>query len=367
MMSKRNRGWAYPEAKEITHFLLDINSRNSSTSAVEFEYNISDTIGPLFYNGKLNLRSSDAWSVALSNFSMPNNFETFPSIDAQSNLSAAYVCIAFDVHYKIKEKKEPVEASIRLRPSHFPHRRYTPEEVLATIKEFITKGLTEMDKKGKKTIADKFWELIAHFYIDPATGFVHLEARSNAVIPHPFISVLWSNLRDDVIGVDRKTVEDFILKGVYIWVGTHVFDYLGPFKGHLWDAKKASGITFHGDVLDSLIFSYLLTGPPHRPYLISEKSCSIRVKESAVHVKTDLIASTHPTEYGHLAICTIPEEKERNLNFIPPNLIWRPLRGNNIEKIKFRLTDEKNVLLNYNYGYAALTLLFKPTSFVTFS
>ena len=91
MMSKRNRGWAYPEVKEITHFLLDINSRDSSTSAVEFEYNISDKIGPLFYNGKLNLRSSNAWSVALSNFSMPNNFETFPSIDAESNLSAACV------------------------------------------------------------------------------------------------------------------------------------------------------------------------------------------------------------------------------------------------------------------------------------
>ena len=105
MMSKRNRGWAYPEVKEVTHFLLDINSRNSSTSAVEFEYDIADKIGSLFYNGKLNLRSSDAWSVALSNFSMPNNFETFPSIDAQSNLSAAYVCMTFEVHYKIKGKK----------------------------------------------------------------------------------------------------------------------------------------------------------------------------------------------------------------------------------------------------------------------
>ena len=170
-----------------------------------------------------------------------------------------------------------------------------------------------------------------------------------------------------MIPVEKTAVETFRLKGIYMWVGTHVVDYLGPFKGHLWNAKKASGITFHGDVLDTLIFSYPLTGPPHRPYLISEKSCSIRVKESAVHVKTDLIASTHPTEYGHLAICTIPEEKKRNLSFTPPNLIWRPLRGNNIEKIKFRLTDEKNALLNYNYGYAALTLLFKPTSFVTFS
>ena len=130
----------------------------------------------------------------------------------------------------------------------------------------------------------------------------------------------------------------------------------------MWNAKKASG-----DVLDTLIFSYLIIGPTQRPYLISEKSCSIKVKESAVYVKTNLIAGKHPTEFGHLAICTIPEEKKRNLSFTPPNLIWRPLRGNNIEKIKFRLTDEKNVLLNYNYGYAALTLLFKPTSFVTFS
>ena len=366
MMSKRNRGWAYPEVKEITHFLLDINSRDSSTSAVEFEYNISDKIGPLFYNGKLNLRSSNAWSVALSNFSMPNNFETFPSIDAESNLSAAYVCMEFDVHLKVKgPRKKPIETSIRVRPCHFPHRRYTPEEVLVTIKDFITKGLTDMDQKGEKTIADKFWELIAHFYIDPATGFVHLKARDNTATPHPFSEVFWNNLKDDLVPVEKSTVTSFVLKGIYIWVGTHIFDYLGPFNGHLWDAKKASGIIFHGDVLDTLIFSYLLTGPSRRPYLISKKSCS--VKESAVHVKTDLIASTHPTEYGHLAICTIPEEKERNLNFTPPNLIWRPLRGNNIEKIKFRLTDEKNVLLNYNYGYAALTLLFKPTSFVVFS
>ena len=57
MMSKRNRGWAYPEGKEVTHFLLDINSRNSSTSAVDFEYNIADKIGPLFHNGKLKIHS----------------------------------------------------------------------------------------------------------------------------------------------------------------------------------------------------------------------------------------------------------------------------------------------------------------------
>ena len=45
----------------------------------------------------------------------------------------------------------------------------------------------DLTKKGEKTIADKFWELIAHFYIDPATGFVHLEARANTVTPHPSV------------------------------------------------------------------------------------------------------------------------------------------------------------------------------------
>ena len=107
----------------------------------------------------------------------------------------------------------------------------------------------------KKTIADKFWELIAHFYIDPATGFVHLKARDNAATPHPFIEVFWNNLRNDLVPVEKSTVTSFVLKGIYIWVGTYIFDYLGPFNGHLWDAKKASGIIFHGDVLDTLIFS----------------------------------------------------------------------------------------------------------------
>ena len=91
------------------------------------------------------------------------------------------------------------------------------------------------------------------------------------------------------------------------------------------------------------------------------------ISESAVHIKTDLIATTDPTEFGHLAICTIPKEEERNISLTPPNLIWRSICGTNVEKIRFRLTDEQNVLLNYNEGYAALTLLFTPTSLTTFS
>ena len=153
-------------------------------------------------------------------------------------------------------------------PCHFPHRRYTPEEVLTTIKGFINKSSMELDKKGTKTIVDKFWELIASFYIAPDSGFVHLEARPNHATTHPFILVFWNNLKDGMIPVKKTAVEDFRLKGIYMWVGTHVFDYLGPFKGHLWNAKKASGYTFHGDVLDTLIFSYSLVGPPQRPYLI---------------------------------------------------------------------------------------------------
>ena len=83
---------------------------------------------------------------------------------------------------------------------------------------------------------------------------------------------------------------------MYIWAGTYIFDYLGPFKGQLWDGRRTSGCNFHGGVLDTLIFSYLFVGLPNRPYYVSERSC-IGKKGCAVHIKTDLIAGTHPTDF----------------------------------------------------------------------
>ena len=109
-MAKRardSRGWAYPSTDNVTQFLLDINSIENSTSAIEFEYNVSDKVGSLFHNGKLNLKASDVWSVALSNFSMPNNVETFPSIDTKSNLSAAFFSLDLYTHYTYQEE-DPV-------------------------------------------------------------------------------------------------------------------------------------------------------------------------------------------------------------------------------------------------------------------
>lgn len=88
---RNSKGWAYPSIDDVTYFLLDISSIDSSgtASAIEFGYNIADKNRPLFHNGKLNLRTSNDWSVALSSFYMPNNFETFPSIDKKTNLRSS--------------------------------------------------------------------------------------------------------------------------------------------------------------------------------------------------------------------------------------------------------------------------------------
>ena len=45
--SRDSRGWAYPDTGNVRQFLLDINSIETSTTAVEFEYNVSDKMGPL--------------------------------------------------------------------------------------------------------------------------------------------------------------------------------------------------------------------------------------------------------------------------------------------------------------------------------
>ena len=370
-MAKRlrdSRGWAYPDTDNVRQFLLDINSIETSTSAVEFEYNVSDKIGPLFHNGKLNLRASDSWSVALSNFSMPNNFESFPSIDMVTNLSAAFFSLQIFTHYEYNGEQESYV--IKFPVKHFSHKVYTAEEVLQTLISLIDEGFIALgrksDESGKK-IKEEFWTKVADFYIDQESSFVHFKARSTeTVAPHPFQHPFFANLRDDVLPHPKKDVKNFLIRSMYIWIGSYAMDYLGEFDyKSLWDHGKRSGLTFHGEVLDKLVFSYSFALKGKHSYLISKESYK-KNRNTAVHVKSDVIAAAHPNEFGNLAICTIPGKEKGNIIFTPPKLIWRPLRGLEIEKIKFRLTDERGHLLNYSGGYTAMTLLFLPTDLTTF-
>ena len=376
---RNGKGWAYPSLDDVTYILLDINSIDSpvATSAIEFEYNIADKNGPLFHNGKLNLRASNDWSVALSNFYMPNNFETFPSIDKKTNLSAAFFSIQIHTVYIFND--EYYKRIITFPTRHFPHSNYTAETLLSALNQFIDDKIRSLggdSNKGQK-IVEGFRKSVANFYIDIESNFIHFEAITpeketfegiDKRPQHPFIKILRDNLKDGILPHPLEKVEDFKILSMYIWTGSYIIDYLGEFDlNSLWDSKHLSGVTFHGEILDKLIFSYefgKLPGEKH-PYVIS-KECFKKNRQNAVHVKTDLVATSHPNGYGNLAICTIPREDEPNISFIPPKLIWRSLRGTDIERIRFRLTDERGHLLNYNGGHAEMTLLFSPTHLVTF-
>ena len=367
-MAKRargDRGWAYPSTSNATHFLLDVNSIENSKSAVEFEYTVSDKIGSLSYNGKLNLRASDSWSVALSNFSMPNNFETFPSIDRATNLSAAFVSLHICTHYTYNE--EDIFHTVKLPVKHFPHGIFTGEEIIRFLISLINEGFLSIGSSNGSgaTLAEGFWKEVADFGIDPQRNFVYFKARKS-IRPHPFQKTFHDNVRDGVLPHPKKDISNFILRSAYIWAGEHVVDHLGSFDfAHLWDHRKLSGVTFHGEILDKLIFSYLFAKTEDHTYLVSKEPYK-RNKHSLVHVKSDLIVTEHSSGFGNLTICPIPGKEEKNVSYMPPKLIWRPVRGPGIERIKFRLTDERGHLLNYSGGYASLTLLFSPTDSITF-
>ena len=204
--SRTDRGWAYPSVSNATQFLLDINSIESSTSAVEFEYSVSDKIGSLFHNGKLNLRASDSWSVALSNFSMPNNFETFPSIDITSNLSAAFVSLHIYTHYTYNDEDQA--HVIKFPVKHFSHGIYTAEEILQTLISLINEGFLSLgggDGTGKKLV-EGFWGKVADFDIDRQSSFVFFKARTESKRPHPFQGIFFTNLRDGVLPHPKKVL-----------------------------------------------------------------------------------------------------------------------------------------------------------------
>ena len=375
---RNSKGWAYPSLDDVTHFLLDISSIESPvpSSAIEFGYNIADKNGLLFHNGKLNLRASNDWSVALSNFYMPNNFETFPSIDKKTNLSAAFFSIQILIRYTVDD--DDYKYTIKFPPKHFSHSNYTAKTLLYTLNRLIDEkieSLGEDQTKGKK-IVEGFRKTVANFYIDNESNFIHFEAITpeqkttpiDRFSKHPFIKTVRDNLKEGILPHSLKDVENFRIDSMYIWPGSYIIDYLGEFDlKSLWDFDHLSGVTFHGEILDKLIFSYdfgKVPGEKHE-YVIS-KECFKKNLQNAVHVKTDLVATSHPNGYGNLAICAIPREDEPNISFIPPKLIWRPLRGTDIERIRFRLTDERGHLLNYNGGHAEMTLLFSPTHLITF-
>lgn len=370
-MTKRVRdgaGWIYPRVDNVLHFTLDINSSETYSSAVEFEYNVLNKSGPLYHNGKLNLRAADQWSVALSNFYMPNNFETFPSIDKESNLSAAFHNLQIFTHYQYDD--EDYFYTIKSAVNHFPHGNYTPATILDTFNNQLDESISKMcstEEGGKSTIKE-FKNSVGKFYVDTLSNFVHFDAVSHdhTLAKHPFTGVMLSNMKDGLLPHKKSVIKDFLIRSIYIWVGKSVIDCLGEFDfTHLWDSKKQSGITFHGEILDKLIFSYQFahkTG--ERPYLISKGSIK-RNKQAAVHVKTNLVHS-YSTDFGNLAVCAIPKESERNISYVPPKLIWRPLRSLNVEKIKFKLTDEADNLLNYNNGHVEMTLVFIPTKSVVY-
>ena len=200
-MVKRRRdisGWAYPSADNVTRFVLDISSIGNGTgdsSAVEFEYNIGDKTGQLYHNGKLNLRASDDWSVALSNFCIPNNFETFPSIDKKNNLSAAFFSMQIYTHYVHEE--EDYFFTIKFPVKHFPHENYSAKSALDMLNRLINESLISVGiaRDEGSRIVTEFRKSLADFYIDVESDFVHFKAISehHQQSQHPFTKIFIRN------------------------------------------------------------------------------------------------------------------------------------------------------------------------------
>lgn len=125
--------------------------------------------------------------------------------------------------------------------------------------------LAKIRVKGKK-IVEGFRKTVANFYIDIESNFIHFEAitpEKKAVADvdrqskHPFIKIVHDNLKEGALPHPLKDIENFRILSMYIWPGSYIIDYLREFDlNFLWDFKHLSGVTFHGEILDKLIFSY---------------------------------------------------------------------------------------------------------------
>ena len=87
--------------------------REDGESEVDFSASVADISAVAQYTvgGKLDLSASTDWEVALIDFCMPNNLETFPSSGVE-NKSKAYVGVDLDYAYNGVHKKLLWEISL---------------------------------------------------------------------------------------------------------------------------------------------------------------------------------------------------------------------------------------------------------------
>ena len=169
-------GWVYGNRPGSESFQFSLYSndhvREDGESEVDFSASVADISAHYTVGGKLDLSACTDWEVALRDFCMPNNLETFPS-SGVGNKSKACVGVGFDYVYNGVHKKLLCET----------HVEYDIPSCLNTILDLVQERMVGwLPPVGGEDMCGDYFRSILDISVDPISeslGRLVLKRKKN--------------------------------------------------------------------------------------------------------------------------------------------------------------------------------------------
>ena len=198
--------------------------------------------------GQLALGGYKKWEVALIDFCMPNNLETFQSIDLTTNRSMAI--LEMKMEYILNGSK----GSHTFKPHYLPHSKWSIPSVVKHINAVIKSMWLEIcpPLKGVNAGGDFFLQHFCKLVID----FIKVYSY-----PHDDHKLEFAKLVHTGVG-------DYKIDRITLWFSKALLSYLGNFnfKDSHFD-QIPSGLIFYGQTLDKVVWQY-----PHLEFISTSQS-----------------------------------------------------------------------------------------------
>ena len=340
----RASSWMVPGYAPQAEYILDVDSAThvtQDTSPVKFTVQVNSIPS----TDQTYLQLDPGCQVGLEAFIMPNNIETFPVIDTESNYSAGF----FSMQLVYDDDTIHDYAVNYMKPGI-----YSRTEALEAINSGLRDNLLETnDKSGNVNVCGEVFTLNCFYAsVDPVSHFISLETfLLNA--KNPFVEVYAKTAKE---GTPKNVVR------VDIWFSTELKNFLGVFSptGPLHWVGDQSHVSKHGFQLDTLVaeMSTLAAGE----HFLKTSVGNYPNRPCMLIVKSDLVGVG---EYGTLGVCSIPGDNSTPIQLVQDSIKWMPAtKLGRLFQFNIAIENDRDQLLPFRGGSVLVVIRIRNAALI---
>ena len=315
-------GWVYGNRPGSESFQFSLYSndhvREDGESEVDFSASVADISAVAQYTvgSKLDLSASTDWEVALIDFCMPTNLETFPSSGVE-NKSKAYLGVDLDYVYNGVHKKLLWEIFL-------PHVEYDIPSCIDIILDLVQERMVDwVPPVGGEDACGDYFRIILDISMDPISDFLFIRS-AGAKEQEKFCKLIFPSDSSE-------------LRQISLSFSNELLSYLGDFDFSTADFKEQSAVFKDGGS------AKVVWECPNDGYISTHKWVDSS-KLVGISVRSSLVAGRE------LATYTVPNTSN---SIVSDSSIvqWKPLKGSNsLDSIHFSITDGRVEIVSYKGG-----------------